>query len=256
VLANHIKHARSRHDGFALPLPEDAAMNSRQGSLRAGPWVAIVGLSALLACMLACSASITISGNTGGGNFGGGAATPVGKGPLGGDDPTATSVKTGSLVGKNAMAVNKEATFDDCKWVVVAVEDLGDRLRSWQYGAGDATTKTKFIFVRYKVTNLKNQDEKPYLDPKLVDAKGVPCVLYHQELAYLSKKAITRTDALVIPLKPGEEREIVTIFELHPIQAGKLKFEAHDFTLKHPSIPVDLKNPPPPPKTKLIDLPL
>ncbi|MFD0895441.1 hypothetical protein KBB96_20105 [Luteolibacter ambystomatis] len=69
--------------------------------------------------------------------------------------------------------IGDTVTFeDDSQWQVLEAKSLGSVLKGTNMLAETKRTDGKFLYVRYKITNTKNREERILDTPKLRDSKG------------------------------------------------------------------------------------
>ena len=82
-----------------------------------------------------------------------------------------TTNQTQRTKGKS-FTINDIVDFDDSSWVVLSARELGSSIKNTNMGAEDLDSEGKFIYVKYKVTNNKKEEESIAFTPSVRDSKG------------------------------------------------------------------------------------
>lgn len=129
--------------------------------------------------------------------------------------------------GKQYAKIGEEVDFQDSKWMVTEAEDRGNTLTSNNQFLKDARTDGKFIFVRYKVTNNTNKEERFLTKVKLIDSKGREYEPIDKQAFYLPEGAKSMT---LEALPASIAKEFGAIYEV-PADAKELKFQTRAMSM-------------------------
>jgi hypothetical protein len=110
----------------------------------------------------------------------------------------------------------------DSRWVVVSAKDRGATLTVPRGHAKvpAAHTEGRFVEVRFRVINLRSEDQEVTEQPKIVDGEGRQLAPFADEDAFLDGKSLAGAS-----LPPSLPREFEEIYEV-PKDATNLKVQA------------------------------
>jgi hypothetical protein len=124
--------------------------------------------------------------------------------------------------GTSSYKIGDTVKFDDSECVVAAAEDTGSTLPGGGTFSSDKSTSGKFIIVKFRVTNTKNEEEAVIDTPKLVDSRGRKFEQMDDAQLYLPDGAAEMT---LEQLPAGLTKTFYAIYEI-PRDATGLSFEA------------------------------
>lgn len=114
--------------------------------------------------------------------------------------------------------------FDDSEWTVVTARQLGSTLQGGQFTEAKQS-EGKFVYVRFKVKNITNEQESILFTPAITDSKGRRYEEFDEQAFYLpdDEKSMTMEQ-----LPSGLPKTFSAIFELPPDAKG-ISFMARNF---------------------------
>lgn len=75
--------------------------------------------------------------------------------------------------GDATLAIGEQVTFEDSTWVVLSAHEIGDQLVcNNEFGKDLHSPDGKYIYVKYKVTNERNEEEAILITPAVQDSRG------------------------------------------------------------------------------------
>jgi hypothetical protein len=136
--------------------------------------------------------------------------------------PAAAPTAEAPAAAPSGPKIGDMVKFDDSEWTVVEAKLKGKRLASNNQFQEAAKTDGKFIYVKFKVKNLTNKEERIGGHPKLVDGKGREFGDYDGASFYIGSNE--KTIALeALPSSMG--KQFAAIYEV-PDDATNLSFQA------------------------------
>lgn len=114
--------------------------------------------------------------------------------------------------------------FDDSEWTVVEARQLGSTLRGGQFSE-PKQSEGKFVYVKFKVKNVTNEEESILFTPAIVDSKGRRFEQFDEQAFYLpdNEKSMTMEQ-----LPSGLPKTFSAIFEI-PSDAAGISFMTRNF---------------------------
>lgn len=133
------------------------------------------------------------------------------------------------------QSIGELVQFEDSEWIVIEARQLGSSLRS--EFSEPKKSEGKFVYVRFKVKNITNQEESILFTPALIDSKGRRFEQFAEQFLYLSEG---EEPMPMEQLPSGLPKNFSAIFEL-PNDATGISFLTRDFkTFGKNEIPVNL----------------
>jgi hypothetical protein len=123
--------------------------------------------------------------------------------------------------------VGELVKFDDSEWTVVETKDMGQKLASNNQFQEPAKTDGRYIYVKFKVKNLTNKEERIMDHPKVVDSQGREFGAFDHETFYLPKGVKSMS---LEALPSSMQKEFGAIYEV-PADAKTLTFEARSLAM-------------------------
>lgn len=123
---------------------------------------------------------------------------------------------------KETAAIGDIVTLADSEWTVVEAKMKGKTLASNKQFQEPAHTDGKFVYVKFKIKNLTNKEDRILDHPKLIDGKGREFGVYDSATFYI--KDGEKTLAMEA-LPPSMAKQFAAIYEV-PDDASDFSFQA------------------------------
>lgn len=133
----------------------------------------------------------------------------------------ASTVATDSA---EAAAIGDVVKFEDSEWTVVSARGLGSTLRGGEFVEAKQS-EGKFVYVRFKVKNITNEEESILFTPAITDSKGRRYEQFDEQAFYLPDNENSMT---MEQLPSGLPKTFSAIFEIPPDATG-INFMARNF---------------------------
>jgi flagellar biosynthesis GTPase FlhF len=111
------------------------------------------------------------------------------------------------------LKIGDEVKFKDSTWVVLSAREVGDTLKSSNENFADDlhSEDGKYIYVKFKVTNERNEQDAIAITPAARDSKGRRYEELEQLAPYLQEG---EKEIFGAPLPAGLGKTFVSIFEM------------------------------------------
>ncbi len=133
--------------------------------------------------------------------------------------------------------IGEAVDMGDSVWTVLAVEDRGSELESPNEYIDSRETEGTHVWVKVKVENNSNDQQRLFETPTIRDADGRNFSQVDTQTIYLEEGVDTM---IAEPIPAGMSKEFEAIYEVAP-GAEDLQFMARDFAIMDTSYaPIDL----------------
>ncbi len=141
-----------------------------------------------------------------------------------------------TATGVSPRSMQELVKFDDSEWTVIEARQLGSTLRGGEFSE-PKRTEGKFIYVRFKVKNITNEEQSILFTPAVIDSRGRRFEQFDDQFLYLPDKEESMT---LEQLPSGLPKTFSAIFEM-PSDATGISFLTRNFkTFGKDEIPVSL----------------
>lgn len=123
-----------------------------------------------------------------------------------------------------AAAIGDVIKFEDSEWTVLSARDLGSTLRGGQF-TEPKQSEGKFVYVKFKVKNITNEEESILFTPAITDSKGRRYEQFDEQAFYLPDNENSMT---MEQLPSGLPKTFSAIFEIPPDAKG-INFMSRNF---------------------------
>jgi hypothetical protein len=128
---------------------------------------------------------------------------------------------------RGAAAIGDRVRFGDSEWIVLEAQELGTMLHGDDFVESLRSQGGRFIYVRYQLTNLTNDEEQIVFTPQLMDSKGRNYEEHDESSLYLPEGE----DGLTLTALPASlPRTFGAIYEV-PLDSEGLHFMSRSFAL-------------------------
>lgn len=126
---------------------------------------------------------------------------------------------------RGAAAIGDKVRFGDSEWIVLEAHELGTMLPGNDFVESIRSQGGRFIYVRYQLTNLTNEEEQIAFTPQLIDSKGRNYEEHEESSLYLPEG----DDGLTLTALPASlPRTFGAIYEV-PLDSEGLHFMTRSF---------------------------
>lgn len=126
---------------------------------------------------------------------------------------------------RETATIGDKVRFGDSEWIVLEAQELGTMLHDGAFGGSLSSQGGRFIYVRYQLTNLTNEEEQIAFTPQLMDSKGRNYEEHDESALYLPEGE----DGLTLTALPASlPRNFGAIYEV-PLDSQGLLFMTRSF---------------------------
>lgn len=143
------------------------------------------------------------------------------------EQPTSPPAETPAArpAARETASIGDKVRFGDSEWVVLEAQELGTMLHDGAFEGSLKSQGGRFIYVRYQLTNLTNEEEQIAFTPQLMDSKGRNYEEHDESSLYLPEGE----DGLTLTALPASlPRTFGAIYEV-PLDSEGLHFMTRSF---------------------------
>jgi hypothetical protein len=135
-----------------------------------------------------------------------------------------TNTSSPALASAKAASIGDVVKFEDSEWTVIAARQMGSTLRGGQFTEPNQS-EGQFIYVKFRVKNVTNEQESILFTPAITDSKGRRYEQFDEQAFYLPDDENSMT---LEQLPSGLPKTFSAIFEI-PLDATGIRFMVRNF---------------------------